>query len=84
MKKTDAFRTTIHNAVSSCVNSADNARETQRRWKAPGRRKTMDGIVIEIIAATSDTPRGKLADAELHFAAGPLGGLKFPAKARAN
>lgn len=37
----------------------------------------MDGIIIKIVATDGATPRGKLADAELLFTAGPLEGLKM-------
>jgi len=34
-------------------------------------------LTVKIILATHDSPKGKLADAELHFTAGPLVGLKL-------
>ncbi|HEY3382581.1 MAG TPA: hypothetical protein VGK32_12480 [Vicinamibacterales bacterium] len=37
----------------------------------------MDGIVVKIVANDKGNPPGKLADAELHFASGPLDGLKL-------
>jgi hypothetical protein len=37
----------------------------------------LEGITIKIIAANAPGPRGKLADAELHFTAGPLQGMKL-------
>ena len=37
----------------------------------------MDGIIVKIVATNADTPRGKLADAEILFTAGPLEGLKM-------
>lgn len=37
----------------------------------------MDGIIVKIVANDRGNPPGKLADAELHFTAGPLDGLKL-------
>lgn len=37
----------------------------------------MTGIVVKIVANDRGNPPGKLADAELHFTAGPLEGLKL-------
>ena len=34
-------------------------------------------MVIKIVRSDKGTPTGKLADAELHFTEGPLGGLKL-------
>ena len=36
-----------------------------------------DTITVKIIANDTGNPAGKLADAELHFADGPLAGLKL-------
>ena len=36
-----------------------------------------DTIAVKITANDKDNPAGKLADAELHFADGPLAGLKL-------
>jgi len=35
------------------------------------------GVTVKITMSANGTPKGKLADAELHFATGPLGGLKL-------
>jgi len=35
------------------------------------------GVTVTITMSANGTPKGKLADAELHFANGPLGGLKL-------
>jgi len=37
----------------------------------------MDGLTIKITPNDKGNPAGKLADAELHFTAGPLEGLKL-------
>lgn len=36
-----------------------------------------DGMTVRIVENTSGNPPGKLADAELHFTAGPLAGFKL-------
>jgi hypothetical protein len=38
---------------------------------------TTDNMTVKIIVNERATPEGKLADAELHFTAGPLEGLKL-------
>jgi len=35
------------------------------------------GVTVTITMSENGTPKGKLADAELHFANGPLAGLKL-------
>ena len=35
------------------------------------------GVTVKITMSENGTPKGKLADAELHFANGPLAGLKL-------
>jgi hypothetical protein len=37
----------------------------------------MDGLTIKVIANDKGNPPGKLADVELHFADGPLAGLRL-------
>ncbi len=37
----------------------------------------IDHVTVRITPAERNTPPGKLADAELHFASGPLEGLKL-------
>ena len=39
--------------------------------------RTTATVSVTILPTTTNTPPGKLADAELHFADGPLAGLKL-------
>ena len=39
--------------------------------------RTSAAVTVTILPNTSNTPPGKLADAELHFVDGPLNGLKL-------
>jgi hypothetical protein len=39
--------------------------------------RTTASVTVTILPTTTNTPPGKLADAELHFQDGPLTGLKL-------
>ena len=39
--------------------------------------RTSTAVTVTILPNTSNTPSGKLVDAELHFVDGPMNGLKL-------
>jgi hypothetical protein len=49
----------------------------ESQWRTPTGSRSTGPITVKFVVNEKDTPPGKLADAELHFNAGVLAGLKL-------